>query len=121
LPNPRCEICCYEVRNQPKTALSAPESVSRGRASTATPAPLAGWARFRLYFLVMLVKIPLRALPKAATKRHRPVREFVAADRIIDLALGSNGAVNSVAMKLYVARGEGFKDVSNVNSYALEQ
>ena len=37
---------------------------------------LGGWARFRLYFLVMLVKIPFRRFPKAATKRHRSAREF---------------------------------------------
>jgi hypothetical protein len=47
---------------------------------------LGGWARFRLYYLVMLVKVPCAIL---------------AADRTIDLAFGSNRAMNGVAMNTF--------------------
>src|SRR3984957_9896483 len=47
---------------------------------------LGGWARFRLYYLVMLVKVPSAVL---------------VADRRIDLAFCSNGAMNGVAMNTF--------------------
>src|ERR1700691_6075163 len=47
---------------------------------------LGGWARFRLYYLVMLVKVPCVIL---------------SADRIIDLAFGANRAMNGVAMNTF--------------------
>jgi hypothetical protein len=49
---------------------------------------LGGWARFRLYFLVMLVKAPLR-------------RQDLSANRTIDLALGVKRAMNGVAMNTF--------------------
>ena len=47
---------------------------------------LGGWARFRLYYLVMLVKVPSFIL---------------AANRRIDLALRANRAMNGVAMNTF--------------------
>jgi hypothetical protein len=47
---------------------------------------LGGWARFRLYYLVMLVKVPC---------------VIVLADRRIHLALGENRAMNGVAMNTF--------------------
>jgi hypothetical protein len=47
---------------------------------------LGGWTRFRLYYLVMLVKSPCVILP---------------ASRRIDLALGSDGVMNGVAMNIF--------------------
>ncbi len=54
---------------------------------------LGGWARFRLYYLVMLVKVPLLRVPVAA-------RILVPA-RTIDLAFGENRAMNGVAMNTF--------------------
>jgi hypothetical protein len=47
---------------------------------------LGGWARFRLYYLVMLVKVP---------------SVIVTANRRIDLASGQNRAMNGVAMNTF--------------------
>jgi hypothetical protein len=47
---------------------------------------LGGWARFRLYYLVMLVKVPCVILP---------------ANRRIDLAFGEKRAMNGVAMNTF--------------------
>ena len=53
---------------------------------------LGGWARFRLHFLVMLVKVDL---PRA------PVAGIPLANRTIDLAFGANRAMNGVAMNTF--------------------
>jgi hypothetical protein len=47
---------------------------------------LGGWARFQLYYLVMLVKVPYVILPT---------------DRRIDLAFGATGVMNGVAMNTF--------------------
>jgi hypothetical protein len=54
---------------------------------------LGGWARFRLYFLVMLVKVPLPCVPVVAG--------ILVADRTIDLAFGEKRAMNGVAMNTF--------------------
>jgi hypothetical protein len=51
---------------------------------------LGGWARFRLYYLVMLVKVPLRRFPQNLPD-----------NRTIDLALGANRGMNGVAMNTF--------------------
>jgi len=51
---------------------------------------LGGWVRFRLYYLVMLVKVPRRCLPQNLPD-----------NRTIDLALGAAGAMNGVAMNTF--------------------
>jgi hypothetical protein len=54
---------------------------------------LGGWARFRLYYLVMLVKVPLLRAPVVA--------RILVADRINDLAFGEKRAMNGVAMNTF--------------------
>jgi hypothetical protein len=54
---------------------------------------LGGWARFRLYYLVMLVKVPLLRAPVVAG--------ILRARRTIDLAFGEKRAMNSVAMNTF--------------------
>ena len=54
---------------------------------------LGGWARFRLYYLVMLVKVPLPCAPVFAG--------ILLARRTIDLALGENRVMNGVAMNTF--------------------
>ena len=49
---------------------------------------LGGWARFQLYYLVMLVKVPLSCAPAVAG--------ILVANRTIDLAFGENRAMNGV-------------------------
>ena len=51
---------------------------------------LGGWVRFRLYYLVMLVKVPLRR-----------ITENVPDNRTIHLAFGATGAMNGVAMNTF--------------------
>jgi hypothetical protein len=51
---------------------------------------LGGWVRFRLYYLVMLVKVPLRR-----------ITESVPDNRTIHLAFGATGAMNGVAMNTF--------------------
>ena len=50
---------------------------------------LGGWARFRLHFLVMLVKVPLPRGPVVAG--------ILLANRTIDLAFGAERVMNGVA------------------------
>jgi uncharacterized protein DUF3489 len=59
---------------------------------------LGGWARFRLYYLVMVVKAPSLILP---------------VDRIIDLAFGANRAMNGVAMNTFTIDAN-----SNITAFA---
>jgi hypothetical protein len=54
---------------------------------------LGGWARFRLYYLVMLVKVPLPCI--------RVFAGILVANRTIDLAFGGNRAMNGVAMNTF--------------------
>jgi hypothetical protein len=54
---------------------------------------LGGWARFRLYFLVMLVKVPLPCAPV--------VDGILLENRTIDLAFGATGVMNGVAMNTF--------------------
>ena len=54
---------------------------------------LGGWARFRLHFLVMLVKVPLPCGPVVAG--------ILLASRRIDLAFGGKRAMNGVAMNTF--------------------
>ncbi len=51
---------------------------------------LGGWARFRLYYLVMLVKVPPLCIPQNLPD-----------NRIIDLAFSASGAMNGVAMNTF--------------------
>ena len=51
---------------------------------------LGGWVRFRLYYLVMLVKVPLRRIPQNLPD-----------NRTIDLAFGATGVMNGVAMNTF--------------------
>jgi hypothetical protein len=62
---------------------------------------IGGWARFRLYFVVMLVKIPLPAFPQGCDEAIPTSARILVANRTIDLALGSNGAMNGVAMNTF--------------------
>jgi len=62
---------------------------------------IGGWARFRLYFLVMLVKIPLRAFPQGCDEAPPASARILGADRRIDLAFGENRAMNGVAMNTF--------------------
>src|SRR5579864_9700567 len=61
---------------------------------------LGGWARFRLYYLVMLVKVPLPAFPQGCDEAPIGVRPMVA-NRTIDLAFGANRVMNGVAMNTF--------------------
>jgi hypothetical protein len=54
---------------------------------------LGGWARFRLYYLVMLVKVPLPCVPIVA--------RILRCDRTNDLAFGATGVMNGVAMNTF--------------------
>ena len=54
---------------------------------------LGGWARFRLHFLVMVVKVPLSRAPV--------VSGILRANRTIHLAFGENRAMNGVAMNTF--------------------
>ena len=59
---------------------------------------LGGWVRFRLHFLVMVVKVPLPSGPVVAG--------IQLANRRIDLAFGAGRAMNSVAMNTFtIERG----------------
>jgi hypothetical protein len=50
---------------------------------------MGGWVRFRLYYLVMLVKVPF------------DVSHNLPGNRTIDLAFGATGATNGVAMNTF--------------------
>jgi hypothetical protein len=54
---------------------------------------LGGWAGFRLYYLVMLVKAPLPSVPVVAG--------ILPANRTIDLAFGAGRVMNGVAMNTF--------------------
>src|ERR1035437_390752 len=54
---------------------------------------LGGWARFRLHYLVMVVKVPLPSGPVVAG--------ILLANRTIHLAFGENRAMNGVAMNTF--------------------
>jgi hypothetical protein len=54
---------------------------------------LGGWARFRLYYLVMLVKVPLACAPVVAG--------ILLENRTIDLAFCVERAMNGVAMNTF--------------------
>jgi hypothetical protein len=54
---------------------------------------LGGWARFRLHYLVMVVKVPLPRAPVVAG--------ILLANRTNDLAFGANRAMNGVAMNTF--------------------
>ena len=54
---------------------------------------LGGWARFRLHYLVMVVKVPLPCAPVAAG--------ILLANRTNDLAFGADRAMNGVAMNTF--------------------
>jgi hypothetical protein len=58
---------------------------------------IGGWARFRLYFLVMLVKNPRPAFSQGCDEAPR----ILVADRRIDLAFGATGVMNGVAMNTF--------------------
>src|ERR1700683_1116064 len=51
---------------------------------------LGGWVRFRLYYLVMLVKVPLRCIPQNLPD-----------NRTIHLAFGATGRMNGVAINTF--------------------
>jgi hypothetical protein len=54
---------------------------------------LGGWARFRLHYLVMVVKVPLPCAPVVA--------RILLANRTIDLAFRASRAMNGVAMNTF--------------------
>jgi hypothetical protein len=62
---------------------------------------LGGWARFRLYYLVMLVKVPLPAFPQGCDAARPIGSRIQLATRTIDLAFGTNRAMNGVAMNTF--------------------
>jgi hypothetical protein len=62
---------------------------------------IGGWARFRLYFLVMLVKNPLPAFPQGCDEAPPVSARILVADRTIDLAFGATGVMNGVAMNTF--------------------
>jgi hypothetical protein len=57
---------------------------------------LGGWARFELYYLVMLVRVPPSAFPKGCDEARIPLT-----DRRIDLASGTGRVMNGVAMNTF--------------------
>jgi len=74
---------------------------------------IGGWARFRLYFLVMLVKIPVLRFPQGCDEAPTVSARILAADRIIDLAFGANRAMNGVAMSTFTIDAN-----HNITAYA---
>ena len=62
---------------------------------------IGGWARFRLYFLVMLVKIPLPAFPQGCDEATPIGARILVAGRTIDLAFDASRAMNDVAMNTF--------------------
>jgi hypothetical protein len=74
---------------------------------------IGGWARFRLYFMVMLVKIPLRAFPQGCDEAPPASALILLVDRRIDLAFGANRAMNGVAMNTFTIDAN-----SNITAFA---
>jgi hypothetical protein len=66
---------------------------------------LGGWARFRLHYLVMVVKVPLQ--------RATVVAGILLANRTIDLAFGEKRAMNGVAMNTFTIDAN-----SNITAFA---
>jgi hypothetical protein len=66
---------------------------------------LGGWARFRLYYLVMLVKVPFPCAPVVAG--------ILLENRTIDLAFGVERAMNGVAMNTFTIDAN-----HNITAYA---
>src|ERR1700722_12026359 len=64
---------------------------------------IGGWARFRLYFLVMLVKIPLPVFPQGCDEARPGGARILVADRTIDLAFGANRDMNGVGMNTFTS------------------
>ena len=62
---------------------------------------IGGWARFRLDFLVMLVKVPLPAFPQGCDEAAPVGARIPLTTRRIDLAFGGNRAMNGVAMNTF--------------------
>src|ERR1700722_14605839 len=73
---------------------------------------IGGWARFRLYYLVMMVKVPLPAFPQGCDEAP-PGETQIPANRTIDLAFGANRAMNGVAMNTFTIDAN-----SNITAYA---
>ncbi len=74
---------------------------------------IGGWARFRLYFLVMLVKIPLPSFPQGCDDATPIGARIPLATRRIDLAFGANRAMNGVAMNTFTIDAS-----SNITAFA---
>jgi Protein of unknown function (DUF3489) len=62
---------------------------------------IGGWARFRLYFLVMLVKIPLPSFSQGCDEATPIGARILVTDRTIDLAFGAERVMNGVAMNTF--------------------
>ncbi len=62
---------------------------------------IGGWARFRLYYLVMLVKVPVSAFPRGCDEATPIGAQSPLTNRTNDLAFGSNGVMNGVAMNTF--------------------
>ena len=62
---------------------------------------IGGWARFRLYYLVMLVKVPYSAFPQGCDEATPIGSRIPLATRRIDLAFGAKRAMNGVAMNTF--------------------
>jgi hypothetical protein len=62
---------------------------------------LGGWAKFRLYYLVMLVKVSLPAFPQGCDEATQIGTRILEADRRIALAFGAKRAMNGVAMNTF--------------------
>ena len=74
---------------------------------------IGGWARFRLYFLVMRVKVPLPAFPQSCDEATPIGARILVADRTIDLAFSANRAMNGVAMNTFTIDAN-----HNITAYA---
>jgi hypothetical protein len=74
---------------------------------------LGGWARFRLYYLVMLVKVPIPAIPRGCDEATLIGAKIPLASRTIDLAFGENGVTNGVAMNTFTIDAN-----SNITAFA---
>jgi hypothetical protein len=74
---------------------------------------LGGWVRFRLYYLVMLVKVPVPAFPQGCDEATPIGWRISRAHRTIDLASGVERAMNGVAMNTFTIDAN-----HNITAYA---
>jgi hypothetical protein len=62
---------------------------------------LGGWARFRLYYLVMLVRLPIPVFAQGCDEATPMGARILAANRRINLAFGAKRVMNGVSMNTF--------------------